>query len=49
MAAARPSSNAEPFCRTSTAKKEARMSFWFLIVIIVVVLIAFGGFRFSRR
>ena len=30
-------------------KKETRMSFWFLILIIVVVLIAFGGFRFSRR
>jgi len=25
------------------------MSFWFVILLIAVVLIVFGGFRFSRR
>jgi hypothetical protein len=38
------------FCPSQHAQKEAQMSIWLLIVIIVLVVLAFGGFRrFGRR
>ena len=51
VAVGRVLSNADsfpPFADTSKEKR-AQMSIWMLILIIVLVLCVFGGFRLSRR
>jgi hypothetical protein len=42
-------SNANRICHPDTAKKGATMPIWLLILIIVLAIAAFGGFRYSRR